>query len=142
MNTISRLAGLATACVLGLSATGSFAIDVTPQQGVFGQWQLIGSIPVGRAPSRDTLTLHGFHTDFRSLRFTVANSSIHLNSMAITFDDGTTANIEIRADIHPGTQSGAFDLPEGRRHIVAIDFWHQSIGQFHGPAVVSVFGLK
>jgi hypothetical protein len=140
MNTIKRLA-IFTAALL-LPATGSFAIVVTPQQGVFGQWQLIASIPVGREPSRDTLTFQGFHTDFRSLRFSVANSSMHLNGIVITFDDGTTANIEVRADIHPGTQSGAFDLPGGHRDIHSIDFWHQSVGQFRGPAVVSVFGLK
>lgn len=140
MNTTKRLA-IFIAALLSL-ATGSLAMDVTPQVGIPGQWQLIGNIPVAREPSRDTLVFHGFHTDFQSLRFSVANSSMHLNGIVITFSDGTTANIEMRTDLHPGTQSGAFDLPGGRRDIQSIDFWHQSVGQFQGPAVVSVFGLK
>src|SRR5579871_1247097 len=103
----NKCLGIFTGALL-LLVTGSFAIDVTPQQGIPGQWQLIASIPVGRAPSRDTIIFHGFYTDFRSLRFSVTQSTIHLNGLVITFADGTTANIEVRADIHPGTQSGAF----------------------------------
>jgi hypothetical protein len=140
MNTIKRL-GIFTGALL-LLATGSFAIVVTPQKGIPGQWQLIGSIPVGREPSRDSLTLQGFHTDFQSLRMSVTGSTVHLNGVVITFGDGTTANIEVRADIQPGTQSGPFALPGGRHDIQSIDFWHQSVGQFHGAAVVSVFGQK
>ena len=140
MNTIKRLA-IFTAALL-LPAAGSFALDVTPQQGIPGQWQLIGSIPVGRAPSHDILALHGFYTDFQSLRMSVTGSAMHLNGLVITFGDGTTANIEVRADIQPGMQSRAFELPGGRHDIVSIEFWHQSVGQFPGPAVVSVFGQK
>ncbi len=140
MKTIKCL-GIFTGALL-LLVTGSFAIDVTPTQGIPGQWQLIASIPVGRQASRDTITLHGFYTDFRSLRFSVAQSTIHLNGLGITFGDGTTGSIEVRTDIQPGTQSGAFDLPGGLRDIHSIDFWHQSVGQFPGPAVVSVFGMK
>src|SRR5579871_3257036 len=140
MNTIRRLA-IFTAALL-LSVTGSFALDVTPQQGIPGQWQLIGNIPVGREPSHDIMMLHGFHTDFQSLRMSVTGSAVHLNGVVLTFADGTTANVEVRMDIQPGTQSGPFPLPGGRHDIASIEFWHQSVGNFPGPAVVSVFGQK
>lgn len=140
MNTIKRM-GIFTGAWL-LLVTSSFAFNVMPQAGIPGQWQLLASIPVGRMPSHDILVLGGFHTDFQSIRFSVANSTVHMDGIIITFSDGSTANIEFRADLHPGTQSSAFDLPGGRRDIHSIEFWHQSIGQFHGPAVVSVFGLK
>ena len=72
----------------------------------------------------------------------VTGSAVHLNGVVITFADGTTANIEVRTDIQPGTQSGPFPLPGGRHDILSIEFWHQSVGQFPRPAVVSVFGQK
>ena len=140
MNTIKRLA-IITAVLL-LPAIGGFALDVTPQQGIPGQWQLIGSVPVSRDPSHDMIMLHGFHTDFQALRMSVTGSAVHLNGVVLTFADGTTANIEVRRDIQPGTQSGPFPLPGGRHDIASIEFWHQSVGQFPGPAVISVFGQK
>jgi len=140
MNTIKRLS-IVTGGLL-LLAMGSFAMDVTPQKGIPGQWQLIGSVPVGREPSHDILTLRGFYNDFQALRMSVTGSAMHLDTIAITFGDGTTANIEVRAEIQPGMQSRAFNLPGGRHDILSIEFWHQSVGQFQGPAIVQVFGQK
>ena len=140
MNAIKRLAGLMAAFLL--LATSSFAKDVTPQAALPGQWVLIGDIRVGRPLSRDALRLRGFHTDFRAISFSVANSTVHLQSMIITFDDGTTSNIGIGVDIPPDMHSPAYDLPGGRRNIRRIEFWHQTAGSFRGPGVVSVFGLK
>jgi hypothetical protein len=140
MNTIKHLAGVTAAFLL--LATSSFATDVTPEPALPGQWAWIGDIRVGRPLSRDTLRLRGSHTDFRAVKFSVANSTLHLDQMVVTFTDGTTANIGVGVDVPPGTVSPAYDLPGGRRNIRRIDFSHQTVGSFRGPAVVSVFGLK
>ena len=142
MKNINRLTGLATACLLFLSASLSFARDVTPQAAVPGDWVLIGDIRAGRAFSRDALRLRGSHTDFRAVKFSVANSAIYLDSAAVTFDDGNTLTIGIGATIPAGAWTHEFDLPGGRRNIRRIEIRHQNAGSFRGPGVVSVFGLK
>jgi hypothetical protein len=141
MNAISRLAGLTTACLLSLNATISFAQRVEPHAATQGTWVWIGDIRSGRTLSRDSFSLQGVHNYFRSIKFIVANATVHLDSMDITFIDGTRATIGIHADIPPGVESAVYDLPGFRHVILRIDIRHQTAGRFRGAGVVSVFGL-
>lgn len=141
MNTIRRLAGLATACLLSLNAMPGLAQRVEPHAAVQGTWVWIGDIRSGRTLSRDSFSLQGVHNYFRSIKFVVANATVHLDSMDITFVDGTRATIGIHADIPPGVESPAYDLPGFRHVILRIDLRHKTVGRFRGAGVVSVFGL-
>lgn len=140
MNPISLLAGLTAACLVSLNATISFAGNVAPQPAPPGAWVFIGDIRTGRIASRDTLRLPS-HTYFRSIKFSVFHATVHLESMDVTFDDGSKATIGIHADIPPGMQSHAFDLPAFRRNIRRIDLFNQTVDRFQGRGVVSVYGL-
>ena len=142
MNAIERLAGF-TALFLSLATSGLAQTQtVTPEPGIPGQWVWIGDVRVRRPSSQDTLRLSGSHTDFRAIKFDVVNATVHLDTMRIRFDDGSFSNIGIGLDIPAGMHSPAYDLPGGRRTIRRIEFWHETVGSFRGPAVVSVFGLK
>lgn len=142
MNKIKRLACFAAAFLLIATSGLAQTQTVTPEAAVPGQWVWIGDVRVRRLPSSDTLRLSGLHTDFRAIKFSVANATVHLETMRIRFDDGSFSNIGIGVDIPPDTLSPAYDLPGGRRTIRRIEFWHQTAGSFRGPGVVSVFGLK
>lgn len=139
---ISYLAGFMAGLTLFFNATFGFAKDVKPKPGAPGTWVFIGNMHAPRAPGRDAIVLKGPFTDFRSIRFSVANAPLNLQAMAITFADGGSSTIDFRRNFPPGAQSRAVGLPGARRNIQRIDFWYQTTSSNQGRATLSVFGLK
>lgn len=127
---------------LFLNATIGFAKDVKPQPGAPGAWVFIGNVHAPRSPGRDAMVLKGPYTDFRSIRFSVANAPLNLQTVAITFANGGSSKIDFQRNFPPGAQSRAVGLPGARQNIQRIDFWYQTIGSNRGRATLSVFGLK
>lgn len=130
-----------------LALLGALSLPSHAQRGPHGQphWVLLGKQTVGFGVDRDVIRVgqgeEWFRREgpFRSLRFNVQESDIHLINIRIVYLNGFAEDYRFDRLVARGT-GVAIDLRGERSFIRQIEMVYRSRPSFRGRAVVSVYG--
>ena len=102
----SLLAALAVFWAVSLEAQKV----VQPKAGPKGSWRLIGRTQASHTADHDTIIVQGPFDNFRRIKFKVTDAPLNIHRMVVTYDNGATDRIDVRANIPKGGESRAIDL--------------------------------
>jgi hypothetical protein len=105
------------------------------------QWVRLGCQNVGFNVDRDVIRVAGQSGTFSAIRLRVANNAIHLLDLKVVYGNGTSDDIQVRAEIPIGGQTGALDLRGRDRNIQRIEMIYRTKPNFRGQATVCAEGL-
>ena len=104
------------------------------------QWVLLGQQKVGFVKDRDVIQVDRSIGWLKTLRVSVENNDVHMESFRIVYQNGHVEDFNVSALIREGTQSPPIDLRGERSFIDRIEMKYRSRLSFDGQAVVKVFG--
>lgn len=131
LNRRSLLAGAAA-----LAATA-----MVPLQALAATWVNLGSRTVNLLVDHDRINVGAGAGLYTSIRLYVTGNTVFIDSMKITFSNGSTYDVTLRYLFLPGSASRVIDLPGAARHIRRADIvYRKLIGG--GTAVVTLQGRK
>jgi hypothetical protein len=118
----------------------SAAILLAQPAAAQGRWELLGQRTVGFLVDRDAVSGRG-QGRFTTIRLCVANNAVHFRDIDVIFRNGERQHVPINALVRPGQCTINLDLRGEGRGIDRVEMTYNSIPNFFGRAVVSVFGL-
>ncbi|MCW5770888.1 MAG: hypothetical protein KIT16_04570 [Rhodospirillaceae bacterium] len=122
---------------LALLSSGLIAAHDAAAQ---GHWELLGSRQVGFGVDRDVVSGAG-QGQFTVIRLCVRNNAVHFRHVEVEFANGQRQNVVFNARLRPGQCSPNLDLAGDARRISRVMLAYNSVPNFRGQAVVSVYGL-
>jgi len=122
---------------LGLLATAVLASGPASAQ---GRWELLGQRQVGFLVDRDAVSGRG-QGRFSVIRLCVANAPVHFRDVDVVFENGERQQLPINARVRAGTCTANLDLRGEARRIQRVEMAYNSVPNFRGRALVSVYGL-
>ena len=117
------------------------AVVAAPQAAFAASWVVLGSRRVRRFGDHDVIAVGADRGRFTRLRLQVAENGIMINTMHVTFGDGTAKAFDLRNFIERGGRTRDLILPGGGRTVKEIDFYYAR-RPGGGLAVVTVLGLR
>lgn len=129
VKTITAGAGLLAACVLA-------AGPATAQ----GRWELLGTRSVAFHVERDVVSGRG-QGRFQVIRLCVANNAVQFREVEVVFANGERQQLPVNSFVRPGGCSASLDLRGDARRIDRVELVYNSVPNFSGRALVSVYGL-
>lgn len=122
---------------IGLLATAVLASAPASAQ---GRWELIGQRQVGFLVDRDAVSGRG-EGRFSVIRICVGSAPVHFRDVDVVFANGERQQLAVNARVRAGTCSPNFDLRGEARRIARVEMTYNSVPNFRGRALVSVYGL-
>jgi hypothetical protein len=122
---------------LGLLATALLASGPASAQ---GRWELIGQRQVGFLVDRDVVSGRG-QGRFSVIRLCVGNAPVHFRDVDVVFANGERQQLAVNALVRAGACSINLDLRGDARRIQRVEMVYNSVPNFRGRALVSVYGL-
>ena len=105
------------------------------------RWLMLGQKRIEGRIDNDRIDLGSRAGEFRSLQFRVEDGDVRFQRILVTFGNGQTAELPLRATIPSGGRSRAIDLPGDRRVINSIAMWYRKFGPRSHPTV-TVYGMR
>jgi hypothetical protein len=121
-----------------LAATA--AIAVAAPASAQGRWELLGTRSVAFHVERDAISGRG-QGRFQVIRLCVANNAVQFREVEVVFANGERQQLPVNAFVRPGGCSANLDLRGEARRIDRVEFVYNSVPNFRGRALVSVYGL-
>ena len=103
-------------------------------------WVKIGEKAVNMYGDHDEMYVKNWNNTFTKLKLKVSKAPIYVRNIRIVYGNGTSQNIVVNKRFAPGEESGALDLPGGKRVVKKIIFNYDTINTGRGKAVVTAFG--
>lgn len=122
---------------LGLAVGALLAATPASAQ---GRWELLGTRSVGFHIDRDTVGGRG-QGRFSVIRLCVGNNAVHFRDVEVVFANGERQQLPVNAFVRPGSCTASLDLRGEARRIDHVNMVYNSVPNFRGRAVVSVYGL-
>lgn len=104
-------------------------------------WVKLGERSVGFGVDRDSIQVGRQDGRFRALKLAVRGADIFLIDLKVTYGNGQTEDLVVRAPIRAGSETRALDLSGEARVIQRVDFVYRARPGFAGRAIVELFGL-
>ncbi len=105
-------------------------------------WHEIGETNVSFKNEKDELAIMGANR-YAKLKFKVTEAGIIIESMMLTYGDGTKQDIPVKSTFKEGEESRIIDIPGAEKDITRIAFVYHTIpNQQKEKAHVEIFGLK
>ena len=105
-----------------------------------GRWELLGQRQVGFLVDRDVVSGRG-QGRFSVIRICVANAPVQFREVEVVFANGERQPLPMNAFVRPGSCSQNLDLSGEARRIDRVNLVYNSVPNFRGSALVSVYGL-
>ena len=105
-------------------------------------WTKLGERTVDFKGDHDTIHVGAVEGGFGAIGIHVSHAPAEIDSIRITFGDGSVFEPNVRHDFHPGSWSRRIDLPGGQRVIRHVDFHYRSSQPGRGKAHVQLFGRR
>lgn len=106
-----------------------------------GSWDVMGRKVVGFQTERDSINAQG-EGRFRAVRLCVARNAVRFREIEIVFGNGERRQLPIQRYVRPGECTQAFDLPGEERRIREVAMVYQTVPNFQGQAVVTLYGQR
>jgi len=106
-----------------------------------GTWDRLAARTVGFQTDRDAVDLQG-EGRFRALRLCVAGNAVQFQRVMVRFGNGERQEMPVAHFVRPGQCTPALDLEGRARRIHHVTMIYNSIPNFRGQAVVTLFGLR
>jgi len=91
---------------------------------VSAQWRTLGSETVSGRGDTDTIGVTALRGDFRRIKLKVTGGPVRFLRITITYGNGTTQPVLVRALIRNGGETRAINLVGNERIIRKVDFWY------------------
>ena len=106
-------------------------------------WKNLGAKEVTDKEESDVFHIGSRKGQFRALKLFVSRRAVRFYRVEVTYQNGETTPLEVRALIPAGGESRVLDLPGRDRYISTVKFWYEaaSIGQGQ-RAMITLYGLK
>jgi hypothetical protein len=138
-NSVPNFRGRATVSIYGLH------MQMGPGPGMPGgqpgTWNVMGRKIVGFMVDRDSISAQG-EGRFRAVRLCVTRNGVHFRDVDIVFGNGERRNLPVNRFIRPGECTPALDLPGDERRIREVSMVYNTIPNFRGQAVVTLYGMR
>jgi endonuclease YncB( thermonuclease family) len=134
INVLTMGAGLLAA------ATAAAALTASPAAAQ-GRWELLGTRSVAFLVDRDVVSGRG-QGRFQTIRLCVANNAVQFREVEVVFANGERQQLPVNAFVRPGGCSANLDLRGEARRIDRVELVYNSVPNFRGRAMVSVYGLQ
>lgn len=129
---------IALAGCFGILSAQQPAIMVSGKPG----WHKIASTTVDFKKDRDEVKVLGADR-FTSLKFTVTDAPVDIQSIEVLFHDGTKQNIRVDSKVEKGKESRMVDLPGAQKEIDKIMFVYKTLPNRNDErASIDIYGLK
>ncbi len=122
---------------IGVLATAVLASGPASAQ---GRWELIGQRQVGFLVDRDAVSGRG-QGRFSVIRICVGNAPVHFRDVDVVFANGERQQLAINALVRAGACTANLDLRGEARRVARVEMVYNSVPNFRGRALVSVYGL-
>jgi hypothetical protein len=122
---------------IGVLATAALASGPASAQ---GRWELIGQRQVGFLVDRDAVSGRG-QGRFSVIRICVGTAPVHFRDVDVVFANGERQQLAINALVRAGTCTANLDLRGEARRVARVEMVYNSVPNFRGRALVSVYGL-
>jgi len=122
---------------IGVLAACLLAVEPAAAQ---GRWELLGQRSVGFHVERDVVSGRG-QGRFQVIRICVANNAVQFREVEVEFANGERQQLPVNAFVRPGQCTANLDLSGDARRIDRVSMVYNSVPNFRGQAVVSVYGL-
>ncbi len=122
---------------IGLLAVAGLAASPASAQ---GRWELLGQRQVGFLVDRDVVSGRG-QGAFSVIRICVANNAVQFRDVDVVFGNGERQQLPVNAFVRPGSCTANLDLRGDARRIARVEMTYNSVPNFRGRALVSVYGL-
>jgi len=90
------------------------------------KWVDLGSREVKDRSEQDTWHVGKDKGEFHRIKITVADKPVRFYRLRVTFENGTTQEIELRNQIGAGGETRAIDLTGTDRYIDKVDVWYEA----------------
>ncbi|MEQ1901643.1 MAG: hypothetical protein ABL866_13030 [Devosia sp.] len=122
-------------------AAALVAAAVMPFEAIAATWVNLGSRTVNLLTDHDAISVGAGAGLYTSVRLYVTGNTVFIDSLKITFSNGSTYDVALRYLFLPASASRVIDLPGAARHIRRVDLvYRKLIGG--GTAVVTLQGRK
>lgn len=106
------------------------------------KWEILGTKEVGFKADFDAIVLTAGNDKIRKIKFQVKDSPIDMIKIEISYDVGSSDEIEMKGRIADGGESRPIDIRGiGRKKIRKVTFWYDTKG-FNGKATVTILGME
>lgn len=107
---------------------------------VSAQWRQLGSREVSDRVDHDSIAVTVMKGDFRRIRLNISQAPVRFYRMTVTYGNGQTQAIVLRALIRAGGQTRAINLSGNERVIRKVDFWYEAASLGRKKARVTLYG--
>lgn len=106
-------------------------------------WKNLGTKEVTDKEESDVFHVGSRKGQFRALKLFVSRRAIRFYKVEVTYQNGDTTPLEVRALIPAGGESRVLDLPGNNRYIATVKFWYEAASVGAGQkALITLYGLK
>jgi len=106
-------------------------------------WKNLGTKEVTDQEESDTFHIGSTKGQFRALKFFVSRHAIRFYRIEVTYRNGETTPLEVKAVIKAGRESRVMDLPGKDRYIASVKFWYEAASVGKGQrSMITLYGLK
>lgn len=121
----------------------ALAVVALPQSTAAASWELLGRRQVALSRDRDVIPVTVLRGDFRRIKLTVAGNGVFIDHVVVTYSNGATDRLAVRALIRAGGETRNLDLRGvGDRYIRSVRLVYRSVRGSRDRAQVSVYGRR
>ncbi len=90
------------------------------------QWVDLGNREVKDRSEQDTWHVGKGKGEFHRIKLSVIDKPVRFYRLRVTFENGTTQEVEVRNVIRAGGETRAIDLTGNDRYIDKVDVWYEA----------------
>ena len=126
-----------------ISAFAVLLLLAGASQATAQNWKNLGSKEVTDKEESDVFHVGSRKGQFRALKLFVSRRAVRFYRVEVTYQNGETTPLEVRALIPAGGESRVLDLPGNNRYISTVKFWYEAASVGRGQrAMITLYGMK